>query len=100
MTGKESKMQLLRMKRQEKLDLIKLARYLELKSGKRHGKYYTKNAGRYRSEIMMDQSGAYYLISSSHKWLRDGVLFYSKGWGWRVRKGWREVVKQIETVPN
>jgi hypothetical protein len=89
-------MQLLRMKRQEKLDLIKLARYLELKSGMQGRKHYSKNAGRYRSEVIMDLPGSCYLLDSRYKWLRDGVLFYSRGWGWRVRKDWREVVKQID----
>ena len=22
--------------------------------------------------------------------LRDGIVFYSGGWGWRLRKGWRQ----------
>ncbi len=25
---------------------------------------------------------------------RDGIVFYSGGWGWRLRKNWKEVLEQ------
>ena len=33
---------------------------------------------------------------------RKGIIFYSTGWGWRLRKGWRETFGQrfYETVVN
>lgn len=43
-----------KMRREEKLDFILLARFLERQSGKRHGSYYSKNAGAYRDTILMD----------------------------------------------
>lgn len=29
-----------------------------------------------------------------NKTLRDGILFYSAGWGWRLRKEWRPAIKE------
>lgn len=26
----------------------------------------------------------------------DGLIFYSTGWGWRLRKGWRERLAELE----
>ena len=88
-------MQLLRMKRQEKSNLIQLCRALESARGARYGVKYSRNAGRSRDSVKFHYPKLSYLLLSKNIWLREGCIFYSKGWGWRVRKGWRDVVKQI-----
>jgi len=30
-----------------------------------------------------------YVTLPAYKAVRDGVIFYSSGWGWRLRKDWR-----------
>jgi len=41
------------------------------------------------------------------KTLRDGIVFYSRGWGWRLRKNWQETwqkkyeqEKTLDTTPQ
>jgi hypothetical protein len=85
-----------KMRREEKLDLILLARYLERQAGNRHGKAYSRNIGRPYSTIRWDCPALVRFLRPDKKPLREGVIFYYQGWGWRVRKGWREAVKAIE----
>ncbi len=32
-------------------------------------------------------------VRGLYKPLRDGVIFYSRGWGWRLRKRWQEAIE-------
>jgi hypothetical protein len=36
--------------------------------------------------------GEYARLTDFYKPLRDGIVFYSSGWGWRLRKDWREAI--------
>ena len=39
--------------------------------------------------------GSYsYSITQVPKPIRDGIFFWSAGWGWRLRKNWQEVLEQ------
>lgn len=33
------------------------------------------------------------IVKNIDKRLRDGIIFYSSGWGWRLRIGWEDVLK-------
>lgn len=33
------------------------------------------------------------IMKNIDKPLRDGIVFYSSGWGWRLRVGWEDVLK-------
>ena len=35
-------------------------------------------------------------LNAIQKPLRDGIVFYSNGWGWRLRKNWREALAAAE----
>jgi hypothetical protein len=41
-----------------------------------------RNQGSYRGGV----------LRGIYKPLRDGIVFYSSGWGWRLRKDWRQVI--------
>jgi len=32
------------------------------------------------------------------KHLRDGIIFYSTGWGWRLRNGWQDVLRKRKAM--
>lgn len=38
--------------------------------------------------------GEYVGLADFYKPLRDGIVFYSSGWGWRLRKNWHETIAQ------
>lgn len=86
----------IKMRREQKRDLILLCRYLERVKGARYGVKYSRNAGADRDRVKFSCPRASYLLLPENILLRDKVVFYSKGWGWRVRKGWRDTIKDIE----
>ena len=47
-----------------------------------------RNHGTYRGGVCRD----------TYKPLRDGIVFYSSGWGWRLRKNWQQAIadKRVE----
>lgn len=47
-----------------------------------------RNNGTYRGGVCRD----------TYKPLRDGIVFYSSGWGWRLRKNWQQAIaeKRVE----
>lgn len=59
------------------------------------------NGGWYRGSFNGDAGG---LFITDRKFVnyRQGIVFFSTGWGWRLRKGWRETFGQrfYETVVN
>lgn len=86
----------IKMRREQKRDLILLCRYLERVKGDRFGVSYSRNAGASRDKVRFRCPRASYLLLPKNIQLRDKVVFYIKGWGWRVRKGWRDTIKGIE----
>jgi len=36
--------------------------------------------------------GEYAGLTDFYKPLRDGIVFYSSGWGWRLRKNWQQTI--------
>jgi hypothetical protein len=47
---------------------------------------YPRNSGEYDTAV-----------TDFYKPLRDGIVFYSNGWGWRLRKNWREAIANKRT---
>ena len=43
-----------------------------------------RNNGTYRGGVCRD----------TYKPLRDGIVFYSSGWGWRLRKNWQQAIAE------
>jgi hypothetical protein len=62
------------------------------------------NGGWYTGDLcQMGGAGAVAFIRErKHKPYREGIIFYSTGWGWRLRKNWRDTFGQrfYETVVN
>lgn len=40
----------------------------------------------YRNNPDTPQVGKYFILNKKYKSLRDGIIYYSRGHGWRVRK--------------
>lgn len=62
------------------------------------------NKGWYTGDLchMAGAAGAAFISGRKHLPYRAGVIFFSTGWGWRLRKSWRETFGQrfYETVVN
>lgn len=86
----------IKMRREEKRDLILLCRVLEGVRGARHGVKYSRNAGASREKVRFYHPNLSYLLLPKNAQLRNRVVFYYRGWGWRVRSGWRDTIKGIE----
>jgi len=69
-------------------DLQALCEWLEEK-GTRHAAY--------RDTVEFYKPDLAYLLYPRWKKFRDGALFWGTGWGWRLRKEWRQRVQELQT---
>jgi len=52
--------------------------------------YLEQQSSRCASSQSLERVRGFYLIEPPYQSLREGVIYHSEGWGWRLRRDWRE----------
>lgn len=54
--------------------------------------YLEQQSSRCASSQSLQRVRGFYLIDPQYQNLREGVIYHSAGWGWRLRRDWREAL--------
>lgn len=52
--------------------------------------YLEQQSSRCASNLSLQRVRGFYLTDPQYQSLREGVIYHSEGWGWRLRRAWRE----------